>query len=1497
MAGRGDQHAHHVVSAGAGLYPSDSAIASRSAEATSCPYLAGTGLDLRDDPTPLYAKTAGTALDAFPGYMFKVAPYNAGGEVPLSECPTVTAQLPKRTRYLNEPPADTSADLGAMAGHSAASVLDSGTADPARLELETTDLSIVSWGPVAELTRTYRSDATSTTMFAPGWRFAFEQRVDADGSDAVWTDAQGGTTRFVHIAGGGYRAPRSVVATLTNDGSSEPWSLELKGGTILRFDAQGRLASEADRDGRQVDYDWSVAGALTITAANTQAMTLTLEGGRVTSASYLDREVHYAFEPGGSVATVTIDPHASTNKTLVYSYSAGYLTGLRVAEVSSAEWGFGYSGSAVSTVAYPGFADDEHRVGVITYGTDSASLTRYGEVDGVADTAIATTYRWSPTGAMLERSNPGTTTAVWSYEYNAVGEQLLGKSPMGRTTWSMTDLRGNVVRSTDEGGRVTTTVYDSADDAIQEIDPRGSATTRTYASGRLTAEEKVLDATGRHSRTEYTYQASSPWLLTSRRSQIDTDTWAQSDYSDFASNGEPRSTIEREVKLSVNGAPQNLETSRVYDEAGRLVSETDALHVPVTSQTFDAAGRVTESQDASGVVTHARYDALGNVTETWRSHESSPAAKLDWKITTYDGESRVLRETLKDSAGDPLATITHAYDPLGRETSSDNSVVGGVNVIRYDAAGNATKTWAEGSNLSTATASTRTSVNADSQTTSELQPAATTSATVPVYNADASVAEQKEPDGSSVEFEYEADGDLDSEASPSDEGTATTEYETDLDGQTVAQTEPDQAQVTYTYDLLGRLVSSGILGQQMSTKLYNTLGWVLSETDFDGVTKTKEYDDAGRVTAETIGGQRTIHAYDALGRETSRTNPDGSSITFTRDVFGRATREVHTGTNSATARDTATGYDVAGRVTSTSDAVSGLARTYAYDPSGAATITETRPGGRTITFGMHSTGLLTSISGMIAGRSVDWSVTATDAAGRVTNARSSTFANDWRLAYDQAGRVVSGGGGSRTYAYSPSTGKKTRDSFALRFGSEETTYTYDVSGRLEGATRNGGATTYAYEAASGAMSAYRRPSEPTTTLTYDASGHLSTAGTKRYSYDSLGRRDWAGSSTNPSETAYVWSGERLTGVTSPGRSSIYVYDATGQRTRSVATSGSVTTTTTWTYDGLRLLGLAAQVSDATTYTLDYLYDERGVVFAGVYAATETTAVPFLMVTTDRGDVRELLDENGAGFAHYSYDAYGVPIGSATAPDGTASVPTSTVTAIASRQPLRYASYTFDESSGLYYCSRRYYDAGVAAFISKDPARADGEESAYQYCGGDPVGKVDPSGCVAYTVRTGQTSRLVNCHITGYRIVAVGIRARMMAFYNAAMEVLAGVLSAYPGSGYLAPEIRMGRDGPQVLPQRIPLWAEVAVAYEHRVEMRTTYYTFNHDPHVDLVPNNRGTYSRRARWALARGSEVIPVNVAARYSRVRNRLRLDWRYLQSLFYSEARKVHRIHDRRL
>ena len=59
--------------------------------------------------------------------------------------------------------------------------------------------------------------------------------------------------------------------------------------------------------------------------------------------------------------------------------------------------------------------------------------------------------------------------------------------------------------------------------------------------------------------------------------------------------------------------------------------------------------------------------------------------------------------------------------------------------------------------------------------------------------------------------------------------------------------------------------------------------------------------------------------------------------------------------------------------------------------------------------------------------------------------------------------------------------------------------------------------------------------------------------------------------------------------------------------------------------------------------------------------------------------------------------------------------------------LRYAGYVYDSESGLYYCSARYYDPATRQFTTADSAKADGEESAYQYCADNPVQNTDPSG--------------------------------------------------------------------------------------------------------------------------------------------------------------------------
>ena len=158
------------------------------------------------------------------------------------------------------------------------------------------------------------------------------------------------------------------------------------------------------------------------------------------------------------------------------------------------------------------------------------------------------------------------------------------------------------------------------------------------------------------------------------------------------------------------------------------------------------------------------------------------------------------------------------------------------------------------------------------------------------------------------------------------------------------------------------------------------------------------------------------------------------------------------------------------------------------------------------------------------------------------------------------------------------------------------------------------------------------------------------------------------------------------------------------------------------------------VQGSNSWRIDYLYNEDGTPIGGVYRspANSTSPVFFAMITNSHGDVCELLDANGNAFGAYHYDAWGLPQGSGNYATGIWTASTSLISStlagqIASEQVLRYASYVYDPESSLYYCSARYYDPTTRQWTTADSAKADGEESAYQYCGGNPIVGTDRSG--------------------------------------------------------------------------------------------------------------------------------------------------------------------------
>ncbi|MBE0418293.1 MAG: hypothetical protein IBX63_11055, partial [Coriobacteriia bacterium] len=260
-----------------------------------------------------------------------------------------------------------------------------------------------------------------------------------------------------------------------------------------------------------------------------------------------------------------------------------------------------------------------------------------------------------------------------------------------------------------------------------------------------------------------------------------------------------------------------------------------------------------------------------------------------------------------------------------------------------------------------------------------------------------------------------------------------------------------------------------------------------------------------------------------------------------------------------------------------------------------------------------------------------------------------------------------------------------------------------------------------------------------------------------YTYDAAGQRTASSirKGTEQVDSTYVYDGitlltaaivKRVSGTVvtdctitylydEAGRAYAALYDATGQRTASSIRKGTEQVDSTYVYDGITLLtaAIVKRVSGTvvTDCTITYLYDESGRAYAALYKGTGAPAPQlFHLTTTDRGDVVQVLDAATAPVATYGYDAWGNPVAARTTVSATAS---DAAKRFAELAPLRYAGYCYDSGTGLYYLSQRYYDPATYQFISKDPVKADGEESAYQYCGGDPVGKVDPTGMWSITV--------------------------------------------------------------------------------------------------------------------------------------------------------------------
>jgi RHS repeat-associated protein len=807
------------------------------------------------------------------------------------------------------------------------------------------DLRIPGRGLPFEFKRFYNSKDTTSggVPLGFGWTHSYNVylSITASNSAAVIAFGDGHRETYSTNGAGGYLSEAGVFNSLS--GSAGTFTLTTKEQQKYGFDAQGRLASLADKNSNTLALVYSGANLATITDTVGRAITFSnnASGCLAQITDPLGRKVRFAYDGNTNLIGVTdlrtnltqfgydgyhqvtnaIDPRGNTFVRMEYDLAKRVVSSQKDALLSATTFDYDFV-SRITTVtdAYNNksynYYDDRLRVVRIVDNLGNAQNFEYdtnnNRIKTVDNNGKATTYAYDGSGNVISKTNAlGNTTLI---SYDASNNPTNRVDALSGLALFRYDLKGNLTNTLNALGKTNALKYDAFGQPVVVADANGQRSTNTYDSfGNLVKIQNALGGSN-----TLTFDA-----VGRKLSQVDALGRTNLFFYDSGDNLIARVDAMRKTNSFTFDGNNNRVTStdalgntttNVYDQKDRLIIVRDAMGGSATND-YDKLDRKIRVSDARGGVTQYRYDLVGNliavtnavagVTRYTYDPNGNRTSITDPKgnVTTnvFDDLNRVVLTqdalghstmTVYDALGRPIQAVDaldrtncFGYDALGRLTQSTNAA-GGVVRHTYDNVGNRTST-----------------TDPNGHTTTN------------VFDALNRLVASTDASGGLAQFGYDAVANI---ASRTDPNSKTTIYLYDANNRRTRIGYPTGTPVTFGYDASGNRtgVTNAFGG---AVYQYDALNRMTSATDCYGKTVAYGYDRNGNRTSVTYPGSKTVtYSYDAMNRMKTVTDWLGRTSTYAYDPDGNLTDTLNPNGTAA-----ACSYDEANRLVSLTNSAPG----------------------------------------------------------------------------------------------------------------------------------------------------------------------------------------------------------------------------------------------------------------------------------------------------------------------------------------------------------------------------------------------------------------------------------------------------------------------------------------------------------------------------------------------------------------------------------------------